>query len=139
MYNHRNSVAMVASVLGLLGVVSISNAEQRDPAAGVRSVTFPNAANCATPNGNVVGTAAITGTNSPPGTCSGSCTLRTNMTKGVDTGVAATRDVVNASGDNNNHLIVCAANDFNPSPNVVRTATNCAGSTLVSISCRDRP
>jgi hypothetical protein len=121
-------------MLGVAGVLSAAEIQKI-----IVERPFPVGAACITPNGNVIGAVNMLGTNSPLGTCSGTCTLQVNMTRGVDTGVTATRDLVLGAGLTNTHLITCANSDFNPSVESVRRTTRaCAGTQILQAICVDQ-
>jgi hypothetical protein len=121
-------------MLAVAGVLSAAEIQKT-----IVEQKFPVGAACITPNGNVIGAVNMLGTNAPLGTCSGTCTLQVNMTKGIDTGVAATRDLVLGAGLTNNHLITCSITDFNPTVDSVRRTSNrCAGAQILQAICVDQ-
>jgi hypothetical protein len=120
-------------LVSLITVASSSQAEQQ--CTQDQPYAIGNVASCTTANGNVSGTATAV-------TVQGTPRVRANLTKGIDTGDAATRDRSFATGFTSNRLIDCTIADRNPS--VASTETSnanqiCDQSTILNVTNTDKP
>lgn len=62
------------------------------------------------------------------------------MTQGIDTGVAATRDIGLAAGILPGGIVACAKSDFNPSVGSSKTSiSKCTGATVLEVRGVDQP
>jgi hypothetical protein len=123
-----------SSLMGLVGLVTVATSSLAEQTCQQdKPYVIGNVASCTTANGLVSGSATAV-------TVSGTPRVRANLTKGVDTGVAATRDTSFATGFDNARLIDCTVADRNPSAGSTETSTLvCDVSTILNVLNRDRP